>query len=246
MRRIFSTIVLGAVLASCSPDGGSNGALPTSVISASSDETTSTTGSEDAHDDTHPNASCELAGVDSFGDIQIRLLYSSDASSPGDLELDYELIDPDGASITVGSSYHELVQPGEAIRQEYDTITPMPAGAAPDEVTCRVVDVTTTEPSGELITPADDNVCEYTGVDFASDMQVRLSFTNELPDAAGQFVKYALRDPTGIRIGESIAVVDTADPGETVVITDDTLTTRPDGLSDDEISYDILGYQALS
>jgi hypothetical protein len=188
--------------------------------------------------------SCRFARLDSFDDVQVEVVYTSTFGSTVDLMIDYALRDRDGVRIMTGNESVERVAPGETVLVESDTFTDAPAGLKLAATSCEILDVDEITFGDPLEPAGPEDTCTYLGVDSFDDMQLQVTFVSPFSQRTDIFVKTVVRDGDGVRRLTASALVETVLPGETVRVDVDTVNDRPAGVGDDELSCEVLGFEA--
>jgi hypothetical protein len=91
------------------------------------------------------SSTCEVDGIDDFGDIQITLATTSPFESTENLRIHYALRGDGGARFADSSTSVELVAPGESVRVAEDTVTEPADWVTPDEISCDILGVRASE-----------------------------------------------------------------------------------------------------
>jgi len=86
-----------------------------------------------------PSDSCEYVGVDNFDDMQVRIDVVSPFDDVADLIITIGVYNSDGIRFATPVEFIDLVEPGEAIRADVDTLDSIPSGVEPDGISCEVL-----------------------------------------------------------------------------------------------------------
>ena len=192
-------------------------------------------------DDSEPT--CGYLGTDSFNDIQVELLLTNRLGAVPALDVTIALKGGDGVRFLTDTQFVQYPLPEERFRLEVDTVTELPAGVDEATISCEVLAVE--EGFGDLPElPGPGDVCEFVEIDDFGDIQIEITATSPFTTTGDLFVHYALRGPGGVRFSDSSALVDLVGAGETIRVSEDTVTEPPSWVGD-EISCDILGFEAF-
>ena len=187
---------------------------------------------------------CGYRGVDDFGDMQVEVEFANPLGPVPAVEISFALLDGAGTRFHTDSGSFDLPQVAEVIRAEVDTITELPADVDGADVACEVLEIDEGFGFDDVQPPPDSSACEVDGIDDFGDIQITLATTSPFDSTENLRIHYALRGDGGARFADSSTSVELVAPGESVRVSEDTVTEPADWVTPDEISCEILGVRA--
>lgn len=88
-----------------------------------------------------PGGSCSLKEIDSAGDMQVEVLFTSPLQDDGSLSVSYALRSPDGARITNGIFELAVAGGNDEVEFVADSLQPVPDGLDPEDISCELLSV---------------------------------------------------------------------------------------------------------
>lgn len=222
------------------------------AVAAPADDATEPAATDD--DDPEPTESstldpingCLFSSIDSFGDIQIRLAFTSELTEQEDASATYEVYDGNGELLVESTHFFEELAPGEQVRIAVDTLTEEPTDrGARSGITCALIAVEPTPVGFESFAPGPSDSCRFVEIDGFGDIQIELSVVSPLTTSSELAVDYALRGPNGIRFADGVNFTVEVGPGETSITPTDTFAGLPEWVTESDFSCEILSVQGF-
>ena len=187
--------------------------------------------------------SCRYAGTDDFGDMQVEVEFANVVGSARTLEVTYTLVDQGDVRFLTRSHFVELPRPGERFRMMTDTLEGLPADVDEEQIACEILDITDAGIGSEaVVTAGESDGCRFVEIDDFGDVQIELTLTSQFASITDIVITYALRGPDDVRFGTGSTLAELIGAGETLRLTEDTLTEAP-GWAREEVSCAILGLE---
>ena len=202
-------------------------------------DTTGKTGNGGATGD----PACTYAGVDSFGDMQIEVVFTHPLDEQGDATVEYEVLDGSGDVLISSFDRIDELKPGEMVRMMIDTVTDEPPGADAANITCTIGEIEASSFGFETFAPQPGDTCEFVEVDSFGDIQVQIDVVSPLDGEGELAVNFALRGPGGVRFEDDVTFIDSVGAGQQSSTEVDTFTEFPAWVSEATFTCDILSIE---